>query len=80
MDHISNIDAAVLGVSDLEKLQSLLQNDLDLSLIHISDEFSAFPSGGRPSLTVSIVISLIRYKASLLHGSFPWPSSGALDY
>ena len=35
-------------------------------------------SGGRPSLTVSIGISLIRYKASFLHGSFPWPSSGAL--
>ena len=36
MDHISNIDAEVLGVSDLEKLQSLLQNDLDRMFNEIS--------------------------------------------
>ena len=35
-DHISNIDAEVLGVSDLEKLQSLLQNDLDRMFNEIS--------------------------------------------
>ena len=73
-------------VSQCEQTSHLLLHGITNRQIPIArsgcptDEFSAFHSGGRPSLTVSIGISLIRYKASFLHGSFPWPSSGALDY